>query len=116
MSIFNLTPSSFSSSQSSSFLTLLLLLEESLLLWSPIMLSIVKPDPFEDLEEDVVIGPLDDEVMFAVKSMCLDEVRQDENWDEIAWLILGEDKLTGSTGELSGEGLFGELMVEEKLV
>ena len=79
------------------------------------MLSIVNPDPFEDLEEDVVKGALDDVVMFDVNSVCLDDVRQEENWDETALLILGEDKLTASTGELSGEGRLGEFMVEEKL-
>ena len=61
---------------------MLLLLEESVLLWSPIIFSIVKPDPLEDRRVDLVIGVVEDVTRLDDKSSCLDEVKHGGNGDE----------------------------------
>ena len=94
---------------------MLLLLEESPFLWSPIMLSMVKPDPLEDRIVDFVIGIFDAVITFDVNSAGFDEVKHDGNGDENGLLRLGDDNSDGSVGEFSGDGLLGDFIAEEEV-
>ena len=79
------------------------------------MLSIVKPDPFEDRVVDFVIGTCDDVIMLDVNSSCFVDAKYEENGDENELLVFGEGKLDFSNGELPGEGLLGDFAEEEML-
>ena len=60
---------------------MLLLLEESPFLWSPIILSMVKPDPFDRIV-DFVIEAFDDAIVLDIKSSCFEDVKHEENGDK----------------------------------
>ena len=76
------------------------------------MLSIVKPDPLDDRIVDFVIGTFEDVIVLDIISSCLEEIRHDDNGDKYELLIAGEDSPDCSNGELSGEGLLGDLVEE----
>ena len=91
-----------------------MLLEESALLCSPIIFSIVKPDPLDDRILDFVIGINEEVTRFGDKSGGLYEVKADESGGEMELPVFGGDSPMTSKGDLAGESRLGELVIGEE--
>ena len=92
---------------------MLLLFEGSVFLCSPIIFSIVKPEPLGDLTEDFAIDVVEDDTRLDDKSSLLEEVRYEENGDLNELLIIGGDIDEGPKGDLVGDIPMGDFALVE---